>query len=340
MFHKPRASGGQVVQLQGGGGRRGGATLTDDNAADGPAGVAQPESGLGNTPSCPPRPRPCGAGSPAAAGGERCPVDLPAVPDHAVHGACHEEHHTRHRHHGAGPREPAQQSRPVVAGDHQRRHPRDRADRRAERVAADVHPRGARDQRGQRAHPRDPAGQHHRPPAVPVQEVLCLLQAFGGQHPRARSADQGRTGSPADVVADEIARHGDDDGGGGQRPRVHRRVALGQHDARGEQQGVAGQEQADDERAFDEHEREHDQPHHQGARGLQVVTEGEQVMGGMAHHKRVRAAQRVMPGVAEITHGIGAGRPVVTDGRPISAPRLGAYAVTSASFGSSAASAW
>ena len=137
------------------------------------------------------------------------------------------------------------------------------ADHVRDREPARVHAPGTGEDRHDRAHERDEAGEHDRSRPAPVEEVLTLLEVLGLEQPGV-GLEQAGAVVPADRVADLRAEHR-----GHERADHHRRevevrvlgVRAGRAEGAGEHQDrVAGQRDRQQPRLHEHHQDEADRP--------------------------------------------------------------------------------
>lgn len=124
-----------------------------------------------------------------------------------------------------------------------------------------VHPAHTGDDRREGPHDGHEAGQHQRLRAVLLEELVGLLDVLLLEEAGVRALEERGSHLPAEEIADLVTddrRQGDQDA---DQPQRVLQVARRHQQTRGEQQGVAGQEEADQQPGLGEHdEQEAGQP--------------------------------------------------------------------------------
>ncbi len=162
----------------------------------------------------------------------------------------------------------------VVAEHRQPDGPGQGADHVGRQEPAVRHLAGAGDHRREGAHPGDPARDHHRPPAPALVERLGTEQVPLVQPAAGHLALQPAAAEPGpEGVADRVAGDGGHEGAGGEQRQGHPGIGLGGDQPGAEQDGVAGQEEADQQPGLDEHEAEHHGVHGAGPERAEVRRE-------------------------------------------------------------------
>lgn len=147
-----------------------------------------------------------------------------------------------------------------VAEKDEEQHPDQRADHVEQLKARDAHRRGARDERRERAHDRDEAREHERLAAVPLVEIVGLLQRGAVEEafePRNVRIEDLRPDRAADQIVDRIAAHRRDEQQHEEARKRH--FARRRERARDEEQRIARQEREDHEPRFAENDQEQHQ---------------------------------------------------------------------------------
>ena len=173
-----------------------------------------------------------------------------------------------------------------------------------------VHLRRARHDRDEGPDDRDEPGEHHRLRAVLLEELRRPVHVFATEEPAVGAVEQGRAELPADRVADLVTGDRGDRDRHQQDPDVGQRPVGGEQ-ARGEEQRVAGQEEADQQARLDEDDREDAER----AEGLDQLLrleparpEGQGERGGDLVEQIHPAMVRIAPGRRRFEHGTGGSR--------------------------------
>ena len=226
-------------------------TSTTTQIVTGPASPSHGSARLVTAPS-PTRPRvttSADAGASQTRTGRVRPA--PAGPHHLDDHRQHGEEHDQDQHQldvGLDERELAE---PVPEQGHPRR-PGHTTDHRVGQVPARVHPAHAGHDRDERAHDRHEPAEHDRPVAVAVEELLGLDDVVRLEQPRPRLVEHRRPGGPAHPVAGGVAQHRSPHQQGAHHPERGVDGAVGDEQARGEQQGVARKEEPEQQAALGE----------------------------------------------------------------------------------------
>ena len=110
--------------------------------------------------------------------------------------------------------------------------------------------------RRERAHDGHEAGEQDRLRPVHLEEVLGALDVLLFEQPRVRAPEQDGPDPLAEHVADLVAEDGRDEAADEQDRQVEAGLVLGRRAAGGEQERVAGEEEADEQAGLGEDDEE------------------------------------------------------------------------------------
>ena len=141
----------------------------------------------------------------------------------------------------------------------------------------EVHPADPSDCGDERAHDRDESGEHDRAGPVLLEEGVSLVDVLTPKKPGIGLSEQGRAHLVPNPIPDDVADDGHCNEEHYRHADIDRDEALGDEHAGDEQEGVAGQEEADEESALGEDNAEHHPECHRAKvaeEGFRIRTKG------------------------------------------------------------------